>query len=172
MMKLKEYAVTILGVLTLVLFASTGNAGGFYGGAQYSVVDMDVAGESLDFSTVSAIGGIELTNAVALEARYGQGQSDDDVYGTDIEVDSVFGVYGIFSLPNETNVEPYLVLGYTRGKLSMDGYGSDSESDFSYGAGVSFKLAESLSVRGEYMILLDGEGYEFNSLSASLVYNF
>ena len=63
-------------------------------------------------------------------------------------------------------------IGYTKGKLSADGYGSDTESDFSYGAGIDFSLTDSLVVRAEYMVLIDKDEYEFDALSASLVYNF
>jgi opacity protein-like surface antigen len=150
----------------------SGNASDWYVGGQYSQVEYSESSADLDFTTVGVIAGYELNNAVAIEARYGQGQGDDDIAGTNIEVDSVYGLYGVFSLPNETNLEPYVVLGYTEGKLKAKGFGSDSENDFSYGAGVSFKLAESLTIRAEYMRLLSGDDYDFDALSASLVYNF
>ena len=155
-----------------MLFSTASYSGDLYGGIQYSKVDYSESGLGLDFSTVGAIAGYELTNAFAIEARYSKGQSDDSAFGVGFEVDNTYGVYGVVSLPNETNIEPYVVIGYTKGKLSASGYGSESESDFSYGAGISFKLAESLSIRTEYMVLLDKEDYEFNSVSASLIYKF
>jgi opacity protein-like surface antigen len=162
----------ILVVLVLMVFSTTSYSSDWYGGIQYSEVDYSESGANLDFSTVSFIAGYELDNVVAIEARYGEGLDGDDIGGTNIEVDSVYGLYTILSLPNETNVEPYLVLGYTEGELAASGFGSDSENGFSYGAGISFKLAESLTVRAEYMRLLSGDDWDFDALSASLVYNF
>ena len=121
-MKMKELFIPFLAMLTLAFFATTGNAGDLYGGVQYSQVDYSESVADLDFTTVSVIAGYELSNSVALEARYGQGQGDDEAYDVDVEVDSVYGLYGVLSLPNETNVEPYFIIGYTKGKLTASGY--------------------------------------------------
>jgi outer membrane immunogenic protein len=164
---------TLMGMLCLILwsFTSPSAVAGSYVGFSHGDVGYDESDASLDFSTNTIILGTELSNTFAIEGRYGKGSDDDQIYILDVEIDSVYGLYGKFTLANETSVTPYAIVGYTKGKVKTD-YGSDSESDFSYGLGLEFALSESIAVGAEYLVLLDKDDYEFSSANVNLIYSF
>ena len=102
---------------------------GFYAGASYSQLDYSEPGLDLDFSTVGGLVGYKLSSSFAIELRGAKGQTDDSIYGIGVEVDKTMSVLGRFSLPNETNVTPYVLAGFTKGWLEADGGFKTDESD-------------------------------------------
>ena len=166
-------SVAAIIIALLALFPVTVQAGG-YGGLSYDRIDYDESGLDLAFSTYTFIAGSEFNDYVSAEFRYGNGNSDDSAYGADIEIDRYMGLYTMFTLPLFDEVEPYGVVGYTRGKMSVSGpYGSASETegDPSYGFGVKYNVSERLKIRGEWMRLMDGSDYHIDSLSAAIIYH-
>ena len=145
---------------------------GPYIGVSYSQLDYSEHGLDLDFSTVGGLVGYKLSNAFAIEFRGAKGQTDDDVYGIGVEVDKTMSVFGKFSLPNETNITPYLLGGFSKVWLSADGGYKESESDYSYGIGAAFSLTDQFSVSAEYVVLLDKSDVEINAPSLLLTYEF
>jgi len=161
-------------ISSLILFAFSGLAradAGFYAGASYSQIEYSESAGELDFTTAGAIVGYNLTSSFGLEARYSEGQSGDDFQYHSFEIDKVMSVFGRLSLQNDTNITPYILVGYTRGEIDGD-YGSDSDTDISYGAGVGFELAKGLSIAAEYVVLIEESEYDFTALNATLVYTF
>jgi len=84
----------------------------------------------------------------------------------------VASIFGRLSLANDTNITPYVLAGYSKAWIDIEGYGGDSDSDFSYGAGVGFELTEGLSVAAEYVVLADKTDYDLNEFNVNLVYTF
>jgi len=138
----------------------------------YSQLDYSEPGLDLDFSTVGGLIGFKLSNAFAIELRGAKGQTDDDVYGIGVEVDKTMSVLGRFSLPNETNVTPYVVAGFSKAWLSADGGFKTDVSDYSYGIGLAFSLTNELAVSAEYVSLLDKDDAEINAASLMVTYTF
>ena len=145
---------------------------GFYGGVSYSQLDYSEPGLDLDFSTIGGLVGYKLSNSFAIEVRGARGQRDDSLYGVGVEVDKTFSVLGRFSLPNETNVTPYVVAGFTKAWLEVDGGYKVNESDYSYGIGAAFSLTDQFAVSAEYVVLLDKDDAEINALSLIATYDF
>ena len=146
---------------------------GFYAGVSYSQLDYSESGiDDLDFSTVGGLVGYNLSSSFAIEIRGAKGQSDDSLYGIGVEIDKTMSVLGKFSLPNETNVTPYVIAGYSKGWLKADGGFKGDESDFSYGIGAAFALTDQLSVSAEYASLIDKDDVEVAALSLMAIYTF
>lgn len=145
---------------------------GFYGGVSYSELDYSEPGLDLDFATIGGLVGYKLSNTFAIEVRGAKGQTDDDIYGYGVEVDKTMSVFGRFSLPNESNMTPYLIAGFTKAWLEADGGFKADESDYSYGIGVAFALTDELAVSAEYASLLDKDDAEVNAMSLLLTYDF
>ncbi|MFP3340529.1 hypothetical protein R0J91_21295, partial [Micrococcus sp. SIMBA_131] len=79
-----------------------------------------------------------------LRGGFGVGDESISADGATAELELVclIGGYGVLGLPNESPVYPYVVLGYTKGKLSASASGPggsasipESETDVSYGVG-------------------------------------
>ncbi len=164
-------AITI-GILSLAYISPASADSGFYAGVNYTKINYEESYGDLDFATVGGILGYNLSSTFGIEARYSQGQSDDSIEGYTVKIDNMLSILGRLSLQNDTNLTPYVVAGYTRGELDIESYGSDDASDFSYGAGVAIELTKGLNAGVEYMVLIDKDSYEFNGLSANLVYTF
>jgi len=162
--------LTVLILLTFSLFTHADQ--GVYAGISYTKISYEESGGELDFSTAGGILGYNLSSTFGLEARYSEGQTDDDVHGSDVAIDKMASIFGRLSLANDTNITPYILAGYTKTWVDIEGYGNDSDSDFSYGAGVGFELAKGLSIAAEYIVLIDKNEYDFNQLGVNLVYTF
>ncbi len=170
---------TILAIIGMVVllaawgFSEKAEAdAGWYAGVSYSQLDYSEPGLDLDFSTVGGLIGFKLSNSFAIEFRGAKGQTDDSVYGIGVQVDKTTSVLGRFSLPNETNVTPYVVAGFSKGWLSADGGFKTDESDYSYGIGAAFALTDQFSVSAEYVSLLDKSDVEVAALSLIATYEF
>ena len=148
------------------------HAGSLYGGGSYSKLDYQESAGELNFTTIGAIVGTKLSNHVAIEGRYSSGHEGDDVASYDVDIKSTYGVYGRFSMDNTTNVTPYVIAGYTKAEIHVQGAGNDSADGLSVGAGVSFNLSDKLSVGVEYMSLLDKNDYDVDQVSGTLLYSF
>ena len=134
-------AVTCLGASTQC-FADSG----LYAGVSYTQLDYSEPGVDLDFTTVGGVLGYNLSSAFAIELRGARGQSDDSAYGVGVEVDKTMSVLGRFSLPNETNITPYVLAGFSKAWLKADGGYKDDGGDYSYGLGLAFSLTDSFAV--------------------------
>jgi len=88
---------------------------------------------------------------------------DDTVLGVDVEIDTFFGVYGVFHISSNSDTSFYGVLGFTKGELtaSVPGFSiTEDDSGLSYGFGVDIK-----SFNIEYMLYLDEDFYEVSAIS-------
>ncbi|GGF63481.1 porin family protein [Alteromonas lipolytica] len=145
-----------------------------YAGASAVYVDYSEGDIDMDLGAILGRVGTQLTDYVALEARLGTGVSDDSLYGVELELNYMYGLYAKAGFENN-GFYPYVVLGYTKGELeaSYGGYHENaSDSDLSYGAGIDYAFTDRVSGNIEYMSYLDKDGYELNGFSAGFTYKF
>ena len=162
----------ILLVITLALFYSSisyaASEGDTYGGLQYALVTYDEDGvdEAEPTALVGRYGQFVNDN-ISVEGRFGFGLQDDTVnvlgIDVDVEVDTFFGVYGVFHASSNSDTSFYGVLGFTKGEVTASAGGisvSEDDSGLSYGFGVDFN-----SFNIEYMLYLDEDFYEVSAIS-------
>ena len=138
----------------------------------YAQVEYEESGGSLDFTAATGGLGYNLSSTFGVELRYGQGMSDDSVQGTSFDIDKIVSVLGRLSLQNDTNITPYILAGYTRGWIDIEGGGTAKAEDFSFGAGVGFDITPKLSISAEYFSYIDKNDYDITGPSIGAMYVF
>lgn len=131
-----------------------------------------------DLTALSFKVGYQIAPAAALEVRFGFGLSDDSddfsflgsSYDAELELDSYYGLYTKFGLPNSSAVYPYIILGFSdvEMEVSFPDVGlsdSGSDSDFSYGVGVDINVSDSVSFYAEYMNWYDKNSVEISGFN-------
>ena len=155
-------------VITLALFYSSisfaASEGDSYGGFQYGLVTYSENGFP-DAEPTALVGryGTFVNDNVAVEGRFGFGLQDDTVFGIDVEVDTFFGIYGVFHASSNSDTSFYGVLGFTKGELtfSVPGFSiSEDDSGLSYGFGVDIN-----SFNIEYMLYMDETDFDVSAIS-------
>ena len=165
-----------------VIFASVGLAilmasnitkadSGYYGGVTYSVLEYSYSGENSDFETIGAIIGYNLSGRVGVELRYAEGSKGDTIIGVPIEIESTTSAFARLSLPNKTNLTPYLLAGFTYSDVSAGREADRGKIDVGYGAGVEFAISSSLSIAAEYITLVD-PNYDLDGFTLAAMYDF
>ena len=138
-----------------------------YTGISISSVDVDVFGiTAVSPTMITGRFGTSVNPTTTAEVRVGFGMGSDEIGGADISVENVFGAYLKFH-PSAGDAVPYLIAGFTRGKLEVANQGqtvSASEDDFSFGAGVDFPSGFNV----EFMTYLDKQEIEISGISAGL----
>jgi opacity protein-like surface antigen len=166
------------GVLGLVAFTGAHAQDGLYAGALIS--RLTYSEDGLSDLNPTAIGfklGTQINPNFAVEARLGTGLSDASIDGTgfDLKIDNFVGVYGKGMIPLSDAVSLYGLVGYTYGKLTVEGFGlsgSDSDSDFSFGFGGDFSLSQTASIGIEWARLFKGDGYKVDGLTLGVSFKF
>jgi len=98
----------ILLVVTLAFFYSSisfaASEGDTYVGVQYGLFTYDEVGFP-DVEPTALVGryGRFINDNVAVEGRFGFGLQDDTVLGVDVEIDTFFGVYGVFHISSNSD---------------------------------------------------------------------
>jgi len=168
---MKKAAACLLAVL-----ATTAQAENYVGG-NMAFVDYDS-----DASLKAIVGRLGMTfgENLAGEVRLGKGYGTDTIdvsgYNVKVELETMYGVYGRFNMAVSSRAYPYVIAGYTRGKVkaSISGIGSstDTEGDLSYGFGLDYHVNEKLTINGEYMQYLDKSGADISALSIGVSTRF
>ncbi len=182
-----KYFVTLSTLIFLVFSlnaVAAGESGKSYVGAQYSFVTYTES-DIPDFNPTALVfrGGYKLNKNFALEGRFGFGLSSDSqiVSGInlDLEVDTIYGAYGIGYMPVSDKVDVYGILGVTQGKLSATAsLGSISasvtgdDSDISYGVGADFNVSNQVAINIEYMSYFSKSDFDASALSIGANFNF
>ena len=169
-------AATTLAVSVPVL-ADPYSEGTGYFGAGLSQLTFKPDGSSDDVSPSAVIGrlGYFVADQVAVEARVGFGLSDDSIGDVDVELDRLFGVYGVGHLPIDEKWSIYGLIGYTDAEATASAGGfsaTDSDSGFTLGLGAEFFITPEFGLNLEYTRYLDESGYELSSLALGGKYNF
>lgn len=161
------FLITIL--FTPVLYAS--NAGSNYGGLQYSLVNVDLNGIG-DVDPTALVGklGHFINDNVAIEGRLGTGLQDDDIFGVDLDIERLIGIYGVFHASSNSETTFYGVLGYTDAEADFSGPGGSAEGDessFSFGFGANIG-----GLNIEYMSYIDEDDSDSTAISIGYVTRF
>ena len=160
--------------------ASNANAGENYFGGGVAFIKYSETGiDDIDMTSAFGKFGTKFNENFAGEVRLGFGLNSDSVniYGVDVdtELKNYYGAYLKAGINATENVYPYVILGYTRGKIeaSAQGYSvSDSESDMSFGLGIDFTVAEQTDLTLEYINYLDKDGVELSGFGLSIARSF
>ena len=147
----------------------------FYSEDVDSVPDYDLG------AIVGRFGAFATAN-LAIEGRVGVGIQDDTqtVGGVDVtlELETLYGMYGVGHLNFGTNSSVYAVLGFTRvdGKASAASAPgpslSDEDSDMSYGVGADIGLSKHIAVNIEYMSYYSKGTTDISAAAIGLVFGF
>ena len=171
----------ILFVLSVFSTCSYADNESIYFGAGISAWDYDVSGyEKLSLKSVEGKLGYSTNKHVSLELRFGLGVGEDTTTSNEVELDLEIKNYLSLYMKPEYVYERfnlYGLLGFTKSKLEAharaDGFPSQSKTDtdrgFSYGLGISYSLADSISTNIEWKSLLD-ENYKISGLTIGFDY--
>jgi hypothetical protein len=83
-------------------------------------VSIDGVGD-VNPTAIGALLGMSINKNFAIEARLGTSLSDDSIFGANVKIDNFAGVYAKGILPVSNVASVYGLLGYTQGKLKVDG---------------------------------------------------
>lgn len=163
----------IMSIATALTFSAHSMGGETYYGAGLAHLDIPIDGiddEMLDATVTSLHGlvGTRFNENFSGEIRLGIGISDDNNLGDvglNFKLKNYFGVYAKAGAQISEIIYPYVVAGYTRGKMEVSVLGdseSGSEGDFSFGVGVDFSISKTTKLNLEYMNYLDKDGTELS----------
>jgi opacity protein-like surface antigen len=160
--------------------------GGFYVGGAYAhfgLYNTD-AHENLTAKALTLIAGYEINRYLSIEGRYTQ--SSDVTYHKDKQTKPLTSHYTDTALYAKIgypmgSIAPYALIGYGRNTIT-NLIGSDrTENSIHYGAGLTIKATESLSLFADYVRAYQGKGFDgrattehqhINLLSAGIIYKF
>lgn len=170
-MKKTMIAGAIIASLSLAT-AVEAKKGNYYG---ISVTQFNIDGSwfEADVMTLDGRFGTYFNENFSGELRAGFGIQDDTVNfdlnsSMDLEMKNHYGAYIRAGIPVGEVFYPYVIAGYTHGKVEetfLGGSISESESDFSYGLGADFALSNDFDISLEYMDYLDMDGVEVEGIS-------
>lgn len=149
---------------------------GLYGGALIGTTTYEEGSASLDMTATSFILGVQFSDYVGSECRYGSGMNSDSLYGIKMELDNYYGCYVLFTLPVNRYIQPYVIGGYSRAEVTishpMYGSNTDSGSGSSLGFGIKAELNNHFNLRLERLELIDKDGYTFEQTSLAANWQF
>lgn len=149
----------------------------------FATFEEDGIADDIDLGALVAKVGTKINPYFSAELRAGFGVADEtasvDDFSATIEIDYLVGGYGVLGIPNKTPVYPYVVLGFTKGELTLSATGpagsasaSASETDMSYGVGANFDITSNVQMNAEYMSYIDKDGAEISGISVGASYLF
>ncbi len=164
------------------------DTGTSYMGAQYAVFTYSESGFP-DFNPTGLIvrGGYFFNKHFSLEGRLGFGISDDSneitiaplgIFEATLEVDNMFGVYGVGHLPVSQRVDLYGLFGYSKAEASAavpsvpGANASGDESDLSLGVGADFLLTDAFSLNIEYTSYIGKSEFDLKAFALGVNYYF
>ena len=189
---MKNKIVLIVLASTLLFFARAGMTeldNENYIGIQYGIGQYSEDGISQEFNPTVLIGriGHYFHPSISVEARMGSGLEDDTQFlpefgasGLDValELDSMFGVYGVGHLNLTGSFSVYGVLGVSKVKgtasvPSSPGLkSSEDNSSVSYGVGANFDIGSNLGLNVEYMRYLDKSEFDLDVIGLGVEFSF
>ena len=156
----------MLGLLALSFNAHAANPLGLTGYTGIQVGNLDIEDVDIPYGLLRL--GVIKEN-LAVELRLGTGFDDDHTDGFKVELDSLYGMYGLYHI-RFSKASVYAIGGYTEGqtKISQGGNSVRVDKDgFSYGAGIEF-----YGVNLEYMQYLDKNDIDAKAVSIGYNYYF
>ena len=138
-----------------------------YIGLQFGVADtsVDTFSDDLDYSLLQL--GIWANEETSIEFRTGVGTSRESSGGIDYEIESLYGLYGLYHYPLGEIASIYGALGASRVTLKTSISGQEYENGMSYGVGAKLSVFTL-----EYMRYLDTIDLSVDTLSLGVQYTF
>lgn len=174
----KSSAVALITLAALGASAQT-TPSKLYGEIGYTMLDYKESGYSADPGILRAVIGTEVHPNLNLEGMIGVGITDGNTRVGNVtiksEVDHFWGLYVKPKVALTPDVELFGRVGYASSKVtaSVPGYAlSDSGNSMSYGAGVSFKVAQTTNVIADYMSYYSKNGVKATGFTVGLGFKF
>jgi len=142
-----------------------------YIGIQFGSADTSLDGlpdVDLDYGLLQL--GVWASEEVSLELRAGTGIGDDTIRGVDLELESLYGMYGLYHYHISELASLYGAVGISRASLKASVPGSsDQDNDWglSYGVGAKFSIFII-----DYMRYLDTSEITVDAVSVGVHYTF
>ncbi|MCG6890735.1 MAG: porin family protein [Gammaproteobacteria bacterium] len=142
-----------------------------YIGLQFGNSDVAFNAESdLDLDLTLLQFGIWVSDDISLEGRSARGGNADTIQGVDYEIESIYGLYGLYHFHFGEFASLYASAGMSRAvlKTSVPGVSEQQEeSSFSYGVGAKLSV---FSI--DFMRYMDIDEMEIDVVSVGLQYTF
>jgi hypothetical protein len=174
--------------------ALTAAEGDQYFGLQYASTTFEIDGLGEDWEPAVLTGryGKYLSDNFSLEGRLGIGAGDDTInfsgpggsIDIEVEIDTLFGIYGVGHHAINNNSSVYALIGLSRGEATMTGTGflvatgpfneteSDTETDLSYGVGANIGINNTTGINLEYISYLSKNDFDVSALNFGFVFKF
>ena len=181
--KLRKYilkAVLFTICTTFSMVTTAENTGKTYVGVQYAIGSYNEDGfEEVNPTALVGRFGKYFNDNFALEGRLGIGLQDDSInfLGTDVslEIDTLFGVYGVGHINLNETSSVYGLIGFTRAEATASALGqsfSDDESGLSFGVGADIGIGNNVALNIEYTQYLNKSEFDFSALGLGAVFSF
>lgn len=147
-------SITVVAIALAVLFAPKAEAEGGYMGASGNYIDTPLT----NHTGVTLHGGYNFNDFLGLEGRYLVNSSEEGYQGASVEIDSLYGIYLVGTVPVTDSLGVYVVFGHSRAEVRASYYYDSetaSESSSSLGFGIKYDLVEAWTVNAEYTELFD-----------------
>ena len=162
--------ISKLAILLTAFISVSANADS-YMGVGYLHNNVEIGSANASPASVMFKYGTFWSDSFSVEGRLAIAILDDSISGLDVEVEQLFGVYGVYNFAAGRNINPYLMLGYTDGDLNVASLES-SRSGASYGAGADFKLDDWSVINIDYTRYLNEDGIQISGINLGYTVNF
>jgi len=146
-MKKTTFAITLCALI--VTTNTYANRLGGYAGLSIGKMTGDADVVEFKDTTLKLFIGHQINDLIAIEGHYAK--MDDTQRGINLET-STLGISAVITPIKNNKISPFVKVGFN--KLSADSsthiLPDDSDSGVSFGVGVQIKLANTISIRGEY----------------------
>ena len=174
-----------IGLIAGALLVSTNllaaSAGDQYAGIQYTSLDLsDSSGDSVSPAAIIGRYGAYINENFSVEGRLGIGAGDDTVdigapFDVSVELDTLYGVYGVGHMPINASSSVYGVFGFTQAEATASGGGlSDTvdDSGMSYGVGADIGISDTIALNLEFMQYMNKSDFDLTGISAGVTFSF
>ncbi len=150
--------------------AATAEGAESYIGIQIGNSDVSNGVSDLDLDVILFQVGVWVSDDISLELRTGRGSNDDTVQGVDVEIESLYGMYGLYHFNFSDFASVYGAVGLSRLTLKASGAGGSDQEDEN---GLSYGVGAKLSIFSiEFMRYLDTNEVEADVVSVGVQYTF
>jgi opacity protein-like surface antigen len=186
MSKTASVAILMVAIATSAMAQSTAKKDALYGELGYTTFNYSEYYSNATYTWSSGtayrvIIGADLDDSVAIEGLYASGLSSGALtisgYSTYLALNSTYGFYVKPKLKVNENATLFARVGYAQSKGTLTApslnYSSTlSNSSLSYGLGASYKINDSMSVNGDYMVYYNNNSAFVNGMTIGIGYRF
>jgi opacity protein-like surface antigen len=174
LMSLTAAAMMAASTATLAMDEGDVYAGGGYHAGDITTEDGTNSEPSM---LMARVGRYIVQDNFALEARFGTGLESDGLGPeSSVDIDRIYGGYGVFHLPVAERTSLYALAGFSSIEIDVtESDGSSAridETDLSYGIGADVALTKKLYGYAEFVRYHDEDRFDLEGLSAGVLYQF